>query len=47
MASFEPRGLGIKKEMYSRKRYSGVPVSNRDNLTTGNGAVPALAGWWR
>ena len=27
MASFEPRGLGIKKEVYSRKSYSGVSVS--------------------
>lgn len=35
MASFEPRGLGIKKEVYSRKSYSGVSVSIRDKFKTG------------
>jgi len=35
MASFEPRGLGIKKEMYSRKSYSGVSISIGDNFKIG------------
>jgi hypothetical protein len=35
MASFEPQGLGIKKEMYSRKSYSGVSISVGDNFKTG------------
>jgi hypothetical protein len=35
MASFEPRGLGIKKELYSRKSYSGVSVPIGDNFKTG------------
>jgi hypothetical protein len=35
MASFEPRGLGIEKEMYSRKSYSGVSVSIGDNFKIG------------
>jgi len=34
MASFEPRGLGIKKELYSRKSYSGVSVPIGDNFKT-------------
>jgi hypothetical protein len=44
MASFEPRGLGIKKELYSRKSYSGVSVPIGDNFKTDTTKGPFRTG---